>query len=238
MDDIDSSLEEFDEYLDGHFGETALPKGSERWRDDALTGNEVNGHKVNERQRAALQGRKLIVHNRAAGSEETLICRGGKWQLDGHGHPVIPPPANPCPISDYAKANPVKSNLRVRSPRLPNLDAEEEASLVLAAQGGDRQAAKKLLDHFHGWIRHAAWKPWLRHQPKNFKMDVISNPRKERGRPSMIMSAPAFSPSAKRYPPGNLDATDFSPMPLRMYMAQSLTFHGLARRLALRTKAT
>jgi hypothetical protein len=36
MDDIDSSLEEFDEYLDGHFGETALPKGSERWRDDAL----------------------------------------------------------------------------------------------------------------------------------------------------------------------------------------------------------
>jgi hypothetical protein len=89
--------------------------------------------------------------------------------------------AKPCPISDYAKANPVKSNLRVRSPRLPNLDAEEEASLVLAAQGGDRQAAKKLLDHFHGWIRHAAWKPWLRHQPKNFKMDVISNPRKERG---------------------------------------------------------
>jgi hypothetical protein len=190
MDDEEYSLNQFDEHLDGHFGETALPKGSERWRDDALPGNEVNGHKVNERQRAALQGRKLIVHNRAASApEETLICRGGEWQplgpskgLIACGYSYAPPPdsAKPCLISEEAKANPVKSNLRVRSPRLPNLDAEEETRLVLAAQSGDQQAAKKLLEHFHGWIRHVAWKPWLRLQKRNFKADIISSPQRER----------------------------------------------------------
>jgi hypothetical protein len=136
MDDIDGSLEEFDEYLDGHFGETALPpKSSYRWRDDALP--EVNGHKVNEHQLATLQGRKLVVHARAAEAPEPILTRragSSSWRPDGYGHPVAPYPGKPCPITEYAKANPVRSNLRIPTPRLPDLGAGEEAKLIGEAQ--------------------------------------------------------------------------------------------------------
>lgn len=98
-----------------------------------------------------------------------------------HGHPVGLPLAKPCPISEHAKANPVRSNLRIPTPRLPNLDAEEEAGLIRGAQAGDRGAAKRLLDHFHGWLRYRAWESWKPLQKKNFKMEgIVSTPRKER----------------------------------------------------------
>jgi hypothetical protein len=169
MDDEEFSLNQFDEHSDGHFGETALPKPNADWQ--------VEFGK-------STTGRKKVDPDKIPGNsaeEPSLIRRGsGSWQPYDYGHEVRPYPGKPCPISEHAKANPVRSNLRVRSPRLRNLDREEEARLVLAAQGGDRHAARKLGDHFHGWIRHAAWKPWLRLQKRNFKADVISFPLKER----------------------------------------------------------
>jgi hypothetical protein len=186
MDDEDFSLNQFDEYLDGHFGEILPEKSDYRFRDDAL----VNGHPTTAAQRAEMQGRKLVVHNRAAGTEETLVRRNGRWQRLGPSRGLIayrysyappPEPAKPCPISEHAKANPVRSNLRIPTPRLPNLDAGKEARLIGEAQNGDRGAATKLLDHFHGWLRYAAWEAWRPVQKKNYKMEgVVSTPRKER----------------------------------------------------------
>ena len=187
MDDEDFSREQFDEHLDGHFGEILPKKSDYRWRDDALV--VVNGHETTAAQRAEMQGRKLVVHS-GAGAEETLILKNGSWQPPGPsrgliacGYSYVPPPgpAKPCPISEHAKANPVRSNLRIPTPRLPDLSAEEETRLIGEAQNGDRGAAKKLFDHFHGWLRYAAWEAWKPVQKKNFKMaGIVSAPRKER----------------------------------------------------------
>jgi hypothetical protein len=174
---IEDSLDEFEEHLDSHFGDTALP---DLKVDDCLT---VNDHKVTPKQAASIDGRKVVGGpRRAAISEEpTLVVgRGGERRPYGYGHEVPLPPRKPCPISEHAKANPVRSNLRVRSPRLPDLDATEEAELFQKTRDGDEQAGRKLIDHFHGWVRYAAWKPWLRTQKRNFKTAVVSNSPKER----------------------------------------------------------
>jgi hypothetical protein len=82
MDDGEFSLNQFDEYLDGHFGEITLPKESYRWQDDAVERVETSA-----RQKAARVGRKLVVAPRSAADPEvTLVRKDGQLEPYGYGH--------------------------------------------------------------------------------------------------------------------------------------------------------